>query len=139
MATATKDKKSKAKVLELKNMIGGKFVDPAEGEMEDVTNPANGEVIAKAPLSTKEDVDNAVKAARKAATDWENTTPGERQAMLMKLADAFEERGEEIADLESLDAGKPRNTTLEEEVPPMVDQLRFFGGAARCMEGRAAD
>ena len=94
--------------------------------MEDVTNPANGEVIAKAPLSTKEDVDKAVKAARKAATDWENTTPGERRRMLLKLADAFEERGEEIADLESLDAGKPRNTTLEEEVPPMVDQLRFF-------------
>ena len=69
MATATKDKKSKAKVLELKNMIGGKFADPAEGEMEDVTNPANGEVIAKAPLSTKADVDKAVKAARKAATD----------------------------------------------------------------------
>ena len=138
MATATKDKKSKAKVLELKNMIGGKFADPAEGEMEDVTNPANGEVIAKAPLSTKADVDKAVKAARKAAPDWENTTPGERQAMLLKLADAFEERGEEIADLESLDAGKPRRTTLEEEVPPMVDQLRFFAGAARCMEGRAA-
>ena len=138
MATATKDKKSKAKVLELQNMIGGKFAAPAEGKMEDVTNPANGEVIAKAPLSTKKDVDAAVKAARKAATDWGNTTPGERMNMLLKLADAFEERGEEIADLESLDAGKPRNTTLEEEVPPMVDQLRFFGGAARCMEGKAA-
>jgi betaine-aldehyde dehydrogenase len=138
MATATKDKKSKAKVLELKNMIGGEFVDPADGEMEDVLNPANGEVIAKSPLSTKEDVDKAVEAARKAADDWANTTPGERMVYMLKLADAFEERGEEIADLESLDAGKPRNTTLEEEVPPMVDQLRFFGGAARTMEGKPA-
>jgi betaine-aldehyde dehydrogenase len=135
MATATEDK---TRVLELKNMIGGKFEDPSDGEMEDVVNPANGEVIARAPLSTKEDVDRAVAAARKAAEGWAKTTPGERQEMLLRLADAFDERGEEIADLESLDAGKPRTTTLEEEVPPMVDQLRFFGGAARCMEGKAA-
>jgi betaine-aldehyde dehydrogenase len=136
MATATE---KKTKVLELKNMIGGEFVDPAEGAMEDVVNPANGEVIARAPLSTKEDVDKAVGAARKAADDWARTTPGERQALMLKLADAFEERGEEIADLESADAGKPRQTTLEEEVPPMADQLRFFAGAARCLEGKNAD
>jgi betaine-aldehyde dehydrogenase len=135
MATATK---KKTKVMELQNMIGGEFSAPSEGEMEDVVNPANGELIAKSPLSTKEDVDKAVTAARAAAESWANTTPGERMNMLLKLADAFEERGEEIADLESLDAGKPRATTLEEEVPPMVDQLRFFGGAARCMEGKPA-
>jgi betaine-aldehyde dehydrogenase len=135
MATATD---SKTKVLELKNMIGGKFADPSGGEMEDVTNPASGEVIARAPLSTKEDVDAAVKAARKAAEGWENTTPGERQALLLKLADAIEERAEEITDLEVMDAGKPRAAMLEEEIPPMVDQLRFFAGAARCMEGKSA-
>jgi betaine-aldehyde dehydrogenase len=136
MATATANKKTK--VLELKNMIGGKFVDPADGEKEDVINPATGEVIARAPLSTKEDVDKAVAAARKAAEDWGNTTPGERQALLLKLADAFEERADEITDLETMDAGKPRQAMFDEEIPPMVDQLRFFAGAARTMEGRAA-
>ena len=106
MATATK---KKTEVLELKNMIGGEFTDPAEGSMEDVTNPANGEVIAKSPLSTKEDVDKAVAAARGAAEAWENATPMERMNLMLKMADAIEERAEEIADLESLDAGKPRH------------------------------
>jgi betaine-aldehyde dehydrogenase len=126
------------KVLELNNMIDGEFSAPAEGEMEDVVNPANGEVIARAPLSTAADLDKAVAAARKAFEEWSVTTPGERQALLLKLADAFEERGEEIADLEAADAGKPRASVIEEEVPPMVDQLRFFAGAARCMEGKPA-
>ena len=126
------------KVIELQNMIDGKFAAPAEGEMEDVVNPANGEVIARAPLSTKEDVDKAVKAARKAFETWGNTTPAERSVLLLKLADAFQERAEEITDLETMDAGKPRAAMLEEEIPPMVDQLRFFAGAARCMEGKAA-
>ncbi|MGZ5325790.1 MAG: gamma-aminobutyraldehyde dehydrogenase [Solirubrobacterales bacterium] len=135
MATATA---KKTKVLELKNMIGGKFTDAAEGETEDILNPATGEVIAHAPLSTEKDVDKAVKAARKAFETWQNTTPAERSALLLKLADAFEERAEEITDLETIDAGKPRAAMFEEEIPPMVDQLRFFAGAARTMEGRAA-
>ncbi|MGZ5314100.1 MAG: gamma-aminobutyraldehyde dehydrogenase [Solirubrobacterales bacterium] len=135
MATATA---KKTKVLELKNMIGGKFTDAAEGETEDILNPATGEVIAHAPLSTEKDVDKAVKAARKAFETWQNTTPAERSALLLKLADAFEERAEEITDLETMDAGKPRAAMFEEEIPPMVDQLRFFAGAARTMEGRAA-
>jgi betaine-aldehyde dehydrogenase len=135
MATATE---KKTKVLELKNLIGGEFRDPADGRMEDVLNPANGEVIARSPLSTEDDVDAAVKAARGAAAGWENTTPMERMNLMLKMADAIEERGEEIADLESLDAGKPRHTTLEEEIAPMADELRFFGGAARSMEGKAA-
>jgi len=135
MATATE---KKTKVLELKNMIGGEFVDPADGSMEDVVNPANGEVIARAPLSSKEDVDKAVAAARKASETWANTTPGERQVLLLKLADAFEERAEEITDLETMDAGKPRQAMFDEEIGPMVDQLRFFAGAARTMEGKAA-
>jgi betaine-aldehyde dehydrogenase len=135
MATATA---KKTKVLELKNMIGGKFVEPTDGEMEDVFNPATGEVIARAPLSSEKDVDEAVAAARKASESWGNTTPGERQALLLKLADAFEERADEITDLETMDAGKPRQAMFEEEIGPMVDQLRFFAGAARTMEGRAA-
>ena len=127
MATATA---KKTEVLELKNMIGGEFVDPAEGASEDVVNPANGEVIAKAPLSTKEDVDKAVAAARKACESLADTTPSERQVLLLKLADAFEERADEITDLETMDAGKPRQAMFDEEIGPMVDQLRFFAGAA---------
>jgi betaine-aldehyde dehydrogenase len=126
------------KVIELQNMIDGKFAAPAGGEMEDIVNPANGEVIARAPMSGQEDVDQAVKAARKAFETWSITTPAERSVLLLKLADGFEERAEEITDLETLDAGKPRAAMLEEEIPPMVDQLRFFAGAARCMEGKAA-
>jgi betaine-aldehyde dehydrogenase len=145
MATATakktkgkQSKPKKPKVLELRNMIGGKFVAPTDGEMDDVMNPATGEVIARAPLSSKNDVDKAVAAARKAAEAWGSTTPAERSVLLLKLADAFEERAEEITDLETMDAGKPRQAMFDEEIGPMVDQLRFFAGAARTMEGRAA-
>jgi len=137
MATVEKQAK-KTEVLELKNFIGGEFADPAEGEMEDVTNPATGEVIAHAPLSTKEDIDRAVAAANKAFESFQNTTPSERQQLLLKLADAFEARADEITDLETMDAGKPRQAMFDEEIGPMVDQLRFFAGAGRLMEGKAA-
>ncbi len=137
MATAAEQAK-KTEVLELKNFIGGEFTDPAEGEMEDVTNPATGEVIARAPLSTKEDIDRAVGAAKKAFESFQNTTPSERQQLLLKLADAFEARADEITDLETIDAGKPRQAMFDEEIAPMVDQLRFFAGAGRLMEGKAA-
>jgi betaine-aldehyde dehydrogenase len=137
-ATAEKKKSKKSDVLELQNMIGGKFVAPAEGKTEDIVNPATGEVIAHAPLSTEKDVDKAVKAARKAFESWSVTTPAQRQELLLKLADAFQEHAEEITDWETKDAGKPRQAMFDEEIPPMVDQLRFFAGAARTMEGRAA-
>jgi betaine-aldehyde dehydrogenase len=130
MATATKTK--------LKNFIGGEAVDPVEGGAEDVVNPATGEMIAEAPLSTKADVDRAVEAAKKAFDGWAATPPNERARALLRMADLIEERGEEIADLEAADAGKPRSAMIEDEVPVMADQLRFFAGAARCMEGRAA-
>ena len=135
MAPATA---KKTEILELKNMIGGEFADPAEGATEDVLNPATGDVIARSPLSSKEDVDKAVTAARRAFETWQYTTPSERQALLLKLADAFQERADEITDLETMDAGKPRQAMFDEEIGPMVDQLRFFAGAARTMEGRAA-
>ena len=135
MATATA---KKTEVLELKNFIGGEFSDPSSGELEDVLNPATGEVIARAPLSSKEDVDKAVAAARKAFESWQNTTPSQRQDLLLKLADAFADRADEITDLETMDAGKPRQAMFDEEIGPMVDQLRFFAGAARNMEGKAA-
>ena len=135
MATAT-DKKTE--VLELKNLIGGEFSDPTTGESEDVLNPATGEVIARSPLSGAEDVNNAVAAARKAFESWQNTTPSERQDLLLKLADAFAERADEITDLETMDAGKPRQAMFDEEIGPMVDQLRFYAGAARNMDGKPA-
>jgi len=137
MATATAEKKKKTEALELQNMIGGEFVAPAEGKTEDVVNPANGEVIAHSPVSTAEDVDRAAKAARRAFESWSVTTPAQRQELLLKLADGFQERAEEITDWETKDAGKPRQAMFDEEIPPMVDQLRFFAGAARTMEGRA--
>jgi betaine-aldehyde dehydrogenase len=122
----------------LRNFIGGKAVDPAEGGTEEVLNPATGEAIAEAPLSTKADVDAAVAAAKDAFHGWAATPPGERARALLRMADLIEQRGEEIADLEAADAGKPRAAVVEDEIPVMADQLRFFAGAARCMEGRAA-
>jgi betaine-aldehyde dehydrogenase len=122
----------------LQNFIDGQFVDPADGQTEPVLNPANAEVIAHAPLSGEEDVNRAVAAARNAFEGWSTTTPGERAAALLKLADAIEEHAEEIAELESDNAGKPINAFREDEIPFMVDNLRFFAGAARCLEGRAA-
>ncbi len=122
----------------LQNFIDGEFVDPADGQTEPVLNPANGEVIAQAPLSSPEDVDRAVAAAKRAFDGWATTTPGERAAAMLKLADAIEEHADEISEIESANAGKPINAFRDDEIPFMVDNLRFFAGAARCLEGRAA-
>ena len=130
MATAEKTR--------LQNFIGGEFVDPAEGATEPVLNPATGEAIAEAPLSGEEDVGRAVQAARGAFEGWAGTTPGERALALMRLADAIEENADEISDLEAANAGKPRSAFYEDEIPFMVDNLRFFAGAARNLEGKAS-
>jgi betaine-aldehyde dehydrogenase len=134
----SKSRNSKPRARALKNMIGGKFVAPADGKKEDVVDPATGEVIAKAPLSGKRDVDAAVTAAKAAFDGWATTTPGERSLALLRIADAIEERAEEIADLEAADAGKPRSAFLEDEIPFMADNLRYFAGGARNLEGRPA-
>ena len=130
MATVSKTK--------LQNFIDGELVDAADGATEEVVNPANGEVIAEMPLSGEEDVNRAVAAAKGAFEGWARTTPGERAAALNKLADLLEEHAEELSDLEAADAGKPRNAFFEDEMPFMVDNLRFFAGAARVMEGKAS-
>ena len=122
----------------LQNFISSELVDPVVGETEPILNPATGEVIAHAPISTAEDVNLAVHAARGAFPGWATTTPGERAHALLKLADAIEEHADEIAELESDNAGKPIAAFREDEIPFMVDNLRFFAGAARCLEGRAA-
>jgi betaine-aldehyde dehydrogenase len=125
-------------ITTLKNFIDGEFVDPADGQTEPILNPATGEAIAEAPLSSPADVDRAVKAAGAAWESWATTTPGERALALLKLADAIEEHADELAELESDNAGKPINAFRDDEIPFMVDNLRFFAGAARCLEGRAA-
>jgi betaine-aldehyde dehydrogenase len=125
-------------VLTLRNFIDGEHVEPAEGQTEPVLNPATGEVIAYAPLSSAEDVDRAVGAARRAFESWGTTTPMERANALLALADTIDEHGEELAQLEAVNGGKPIGAVREDEIPVMVDNLRFFAGAARCLEGRAA-
>ncbi|WP_433372037.1 gamma-aminobutyraldehyde dehydrogenase [Actinoplanes sp. CA-142083] len=122
----------------MQNFIAGSSVDGVDGKTTDVIDPSTGEVYAQAPLSGATDVDNAVKAARNAFETWRDTTPSERQRALLKIADALETRAEEIVAVESRNTGKPIQLTLDEEIPPMVDQLRFFAGAARVLEGKSA-
>ena len=121
-----------------RNFIDGEWTDPAAGQTEAVLNPATGEAIAQAPLSTAEDVDRAVAAARAAFETWGQTTPGERSVALLKLADALEERGDDLARIEAANAGKPIQAFKDDELPALVDTIRFFAGAARNMEGKAA-
>src|ERR1035438_9036186 len=90
----------------LRNFIDGESVAP-QGETEAVLNPATGEEMARAPISTQEEVDRAVMAARRAFEGWSNRTPAQRSAALLALADLIEEHGNEIARLEALNAGKP--------------------------------
>ena len=130
MATAT--------VTKLKNFIDGEAVDPSDGGTEEVVNPATGEAIAEAPLSTEEDVNRAVAAAKKAFETWGVTTPQERSNALLRLADVIEEHADEIAQLESADAGKPITAVSGDELPVMADTFRFFAGAARNLEGKAS-
>src|ERR687897_3158056 len=130
MATASRTK--------LQNFIDGESVDAAEGATEEVTNPANGEVIAEMPLSGEEDVNRAVAAAKGAFDGWGTTTPAERATAMLKLADLLDEHAEELSDLEAADAGKPRSAFLEDEMPAVTDTLRFFAGAGRVPEGQAS-
>jgi betaine-aldehyde dehydrogenase len=125
-------------VSTLRNFIDGEHADPAQGRHEPVLNPATGEQIAKAPLSTKEDVDRAVAAARRAFDGWAGMTPGERSLALLRIADAVEAHGDELAELEAVDAGKPIEAVKSDEIPVVADNLRFFAGAARILEGKSA-
>ncbi|HYN35749.1 MAG TPA: aldehyde dehydrogenase family protein, partial [Actinomycetota bacterium] len=117
----------------LQNFIDGEYVDPAEGRTAPLINPSTGEVFAEAPVSSEEDIDKATAAARRAFHKWRDTTPSERSLALLRIADAIEGRAEEFVKLESENTGKPIQLTLEEEIPPMVDQIRFFAGAARVL------
>jgi betaine-aldehyde dehydrogenase len=122
----------------LSNFINGESVPAADGRTLDVVNPATGEVYLTSPLSGAEDVDRAYRAASTAFETWRDTTPSQRQQALLKFADAVESRADEIVATESENTGKPIALTLSEEIPPMVDQIRFFAGAARVLEGKSA-
>ncbi|WP_295659492.1 aldehyde dehydrogenase family protein, partial [uncultured Nocardioides sp.] len=121
-----------------RNVIDGELVDAVSGETYDVIDPSTGEVYASAPMSRAEDVDRAYAAADAAFEGWATATPQERARALLRIADAIDERAEEIVRVESRDTGKPIGLTASEELPPSSDHFRFFAGAARLLEGRSA-
>jgi len=122
----------------LNNFINGKSAESTSGETTTLVNPATGQPFATAPKSNAADIDAAYKAASDAFVDWRDSTPSQRQRALLKIADAIESRAEEVIAIEVENTGKPVSLTTSEEVPPMVDQIRFFAGAARNLEGKSA-
>jgi betaine-aldehyde dehydrogenase len=122
----------------IQNCINGKYVDAHSGTNAEIINPSTGKVFATAPISDEADVDAAMGAAAAAFEIWRDTTPSERQKALLKIADALEARSDELVGIESENTGKPLALTTSEEIPPMIDQIRFFAGAARMLEGRSA-
>jgi len=122
----------------LNNFVNGKSLPARSGATSEIINPATGVAYATAPVSGAEDVDSALSAASVAFTEWRETTPAERQRALNKIADALEARSDELIAIEVENTGKPVSLTTSEEVPPMLDQIRFFAGAARNLEGKSA-
>ena len=123
---------------DLQNFIGGQWTDMSFDKRSELVNPSTGEVFATAPVSGETEVDAAVSSAADAFEGWRDSTPGERSLALLRIADAIESRAEEFVKAESQNTGKPLGLTESEEIPPMVDQIRFFAGAARMLEGRSA-
>jgi betaine-aldehyde dehydrogenase len=123
---------------ELRNFVDGAFVESESSARLDLIDPATEEIYASSPISSEKDVDAAFRSAKNAFEEWGETTPGERQLALFRIADAMEKRAEEFADLESKDTGKPRATLVDDEIMLSVDQIRFFAGAARNLEGKSA-
>jgi aminobutyraldehyde dehydrogenase len=124
-------------VSQHKNFVGGEWVDAVEGGTMEVLNPATGETIAEVPRGTQGDVDRAVEAAKKALPEWLETTPGERQEALLKLAAVIDDNAEELAEIESRNVGKPLSYARD-EMPVSADNIRFFAGAARVLEGKSS-
>jgi betaine-aldehyde dehydrogenase/aminobutyraldehyde dehydrogenase len=124
-------------VTQLKMFVGGEWIESSSGETMEVLNPATGEAIAEVPRGTAEDVERAVEAARKAWAEWRFKTPKDRMELLLKLADAIDEHAEELTQLEVRNVGKPVAIATD-EMPFSADNLRFFAGAARNLEGKSA-
>src|SRR5919198_852433 len=120
-----------------KNFVGGEWVESLDGGTMEVLNPATGETIAEVPRSTEQDVGRAVEAAKRAPPGWLETPPAERQELLLKLADLPDEHAEELAKLESTNVGKPLSYARD-EMPVCSDNIRFFAGAARVIDGKSA-
>ena len=121
-----------------KNFVNGKHVEAADGRTTNVVNPVTGKAYATAPLSAQADVDAAMAAAATAYEEWKETTPSERSLALFRMADAVEARADDLIAMEVENCGKPAHLTRSEEIPPMVDQIRFFATAARHLEGKSA-
>jgi len=121
-----------------KNVINGELVDSVSGETYDIVDPTTGGVYAQAPMSGAEDVDRAYAAAATAFESWGQTTPQDRGNALLRIAQAIEDRIEEINAVECKDTGKPLGLTMSEEMPYASDHFKFFAGAARLLEGRSA-
>src|SRR6201989_1769848 len=122
----------------LQNFVNGKYADASDGRTSDVLDPSTGEVYAQAPVSGRHDVDAAMQAAANAFAGWRDTTPSERSLAIFRIADAIEKRADDVVAAETRNTGKPVALTASEEIPPAVDQIRFFAGAARVLEGRSA-
>jgi betaine-aldehyde dehydrogenase len=122
----------------LQNFVNGTYADASDGRTSDVIDPSTGEVYAQAPVSGREDVDAAMRAAADAFPGWRDATPSERSLAMFRIADAIEKRADDIIEAETRNTGKPVAFMASEEVPPAVDQIRFFAGAARLLEGRSA-
>jgi betaine-aldehyde dehydrogenase len=122
----------------LQNFINGQSVKSSSGKTTEVIDPSTGETYAQAQLSNAKDIDQAYQAAETAFESWRETTPSERQQALLKIADTLEANAQELIELEGINTGKAFAVTASEEIPPMLDQIRFFAGAARVLEGRAS-
>jgi betaine-aldehyde dehydrogenase len=125
-------------VEELRNFIGGRWTDTSYDRRAELIDPSTGEVFATAPISSETEVDAAFASAAEAFPGWRDSTPAERSLALLRIADALERRAGEFVKAESQNTGKPIALTMSEEIPPMADQIRFFAGAARMLEGRSA-
>jgi len=122
----------------LANFVGGQYVPVSDGRTSDVVDPSTGAAYLQAPVSGAADVDAALRTAATAFEAWRDTTPGERSLALLRFADAIEARTEDLVEAESRNTGKPVALTRADEVPPLSDELRFFAGAARLLEGKSA-
>ncbi len=132
------DRAARRSVADLANFVGGRYVTTQADRTSEVVDPSTGEAYLRAPVSGPADVDAALRAAAAAFETWRDTTPAERSLALLKFADAIEARAEDLVEAESRNTGKPVALTRSDEVPPLADELRFFAGAARMLEGRSA-
>src|SRR5262245_54732477 len=121
----------------VQTFLGGELLDSVSGATMELADPATGEEYGNAPISNEADIDNAYAAASKAFADWKRTTPSHRQKALLDFADDVEKNAQALVEAEGRNTGKPNHVTMAEELPQMVDQIRFFAGAARQWEGKS--